>query len=65
MKLLRLAFTIALIYLVFISFETSFTSCTKTKTVYDTTVVTINDTVTVTVKDTVTINDTLGNLSDG
>ncbi|MEO7119472.1 MAG: hypothetical protein ABIY62_00160, partial [Ginsengibacter sp.] len=45
-------------YLVFCFGGAGLSGCTKTNTVYDTTIVIIKDTVTLTVKDTVTISDT-------
>ncbi len=62
MKLFKVLFTAVSVYFLFILLGTSFSGCTKTKTVYDTTVVTIRDTITV--QDTVTIIDTLCKISD-
>ena len=63
MKLFKLLLASILSFFLFAFFGTSFISCAKTSTVYDTTTVIIRDTITV--KDTVTITDTLGNLSNG
>ncbi|HLK28845.1 MAG TPA: LamG domain-containing protein [Puia sp.] len=63
MKLFKLLFCALSAFLFFAFLSTSFTSCTKTDTVHDTTTITIRDTITV--RDTVTVTDTLGNLSDG
>ncbi len=65
MKIIKLSIPAACLYVLFIFFSTSQTSCSKNTTVHDTTTVTVHDTTVKVVKDTITIIDSLLNDTAG
>ena len=66
MKFIKTLLLVVPICAIFCICGSGLTSCTKTKTIHDTTTVTIHDTTTVIIKDTAFINDTImSNITKG